>query len=223
MIPKLIIGVALTLALVMLAFYTRQQAPWAERNSIKQIARQAKAEGKKAVKMAGPTQNYAGRNIDFSTALSSFSLVTAEAVENKSYSFDTNDILTWYKFRLLETISAKPTCTTCMPASEIPLDAAPLRTDEFVVINSGGTLNIDGVGVTVENKDFPPFVNGQKYLLFVSFTPSKVTLIAGGPSGVFRIKGNDDLEALESSRPIAEAIEKRFGRKLTAVKSHIKN
>jgi hypothetical protein len=204
----------------------QSSAQWAERNSVAEIARRSKAEGKKSIKLQGPIVNYGGRNMDFGTALKTYSLVIAEPIENRSYVVNTDDIHTWYKFRLVETISARPSgsCITCAPVPEIPAEAQPLRTDEFVVIASGGTVNIDGVDVTLENNALPPFISGQKYLLFVSFMPSRVTKVAGGPAAAFRIKDRDDLEAVDRwDRPIPAEINKRFARKLSALKSHLIN
>ena len=223
---KLAAVITCTFLLLSLALINQQESvPWAERNSIREVARKSKAEGKKNVTLPGRIVNYAGRNMEFATATKLYSVVIAEPIETKSYLANGDDIHTWYKFRLLETLSAKPNvpCVTCPLMPEVPSEAEPLGTDEFVVISSGGSLNIEGVDITLRNHDLFSFVNGQKYLLFISFTPSRVARIGGGPSGVFRINGDGDLEAVgDSKRPIAAELKRRFGWKLSTLKSHFR-
>ena len=227
MFLKLAAVILCTFFLLSLALINQQEpVPWAERNSIRAVARKSKAEGKKNVTLPGRILNYAGLNMDFATATNLYSLVIAEPVETGSYLANAEEIRTWYKFRLLETLSAKPNvpCGTCPPMPEVPSAALPLGTDEFVVVTSGGTLNIDGVEITLENKDLGSFLKRQKYLLFISFTPSRVAKIGGGPSGVFRINGEGDLEAVsDSERPIGAEIKRRFGWKLSTLKAHFKS
>ncbi len=232
MFLKLIVAVACSLFLIGLSTRvvtynkgSQNVSEWKEKHSLKARAKRAAAEGKRKVVSLGPIENYAGRNIDLDTALKIYSVVIAQPVENGSYAVDTDNIDTWYKFRLLETLSARPAflCDTCPPAREIRQEAEPLRADEFVIITSGGTVNVDGVEITLQNHALPPFVMGQKYLLFVSFNPARVTTLGGGPAGVFVVKEDGQLQPIDGKARRSTEIDRRFARKLSRFESHVKS
>jgi len=162
---------------------------WAQRNSLTEVAKRAKDEGKGMVTLPGPDIDYAGVDMGLDEALRDYSVVIVEPIESKSYMVDSDNIETWYRFRIREMVSQRDpkSCDTCSPPTASPQDMAPARSGEFLLAISGGTVTVDGVQVTMTNGSIPRFENGKEYLLFLSLMPSGVAVLGSGPSAVFRV------------------------------------
>jgi hypothetical protein len=146
-------------------------------------------------------------------------------IANKSYLFDAYGIQTWYKFRVTDALSKTDAeyCPTCPDIPEPPKDFTPISADEFLLATSGGTVDIDGVEVTVNDRSLPVFESGKKYLLVISHTPSGVATLGAGPAGVFELTNDDKLEAVNGHNYALQAeIRHRFNGKLSQLKSHAK-
>src|SRR5258705_132686 len=181
---------------------------WADKNSLKEIARRSKEQGQQTVTIPGTRIDYAGADMKLEEALRDYSVVVAEVVASKSYVIGTDSVKTWYKFKIKDSLSEKIAgyCPTCPDVPEAPEEFSTLNFDEFLLRTSGGTVNVDGIEVTVTSA-LPTFESGKRYLLVVSITPSRVARLCAGPSGIFRVDENERLEAVDkANRPMQEEI-----------------
>ena len=233
MLPKLIAAIACVIVLVALgatAFLNNgiqksDTVPWAERNSLKETARRTKEEGRTKVTISGPWVNNPGMSTKLDEALQNYSVVVSEMIASKSSVFDAYGIQTWYKFRITDTLSRRDAenCPTCPDVPEPPKEFIPISADEFLLATGGGTVDIDGVEVTVNHRSLPEFESGKKYLLVISLTRTGVALLGAGPAGVFQVADDDKLEAVNRHNYALQAeIRDRFNGKLSELKSHAK-
>jgi hypothetical protein len=231
MIPKLIAAFACVILLIALGAsglrnvgtQKKAQVKWEDKHSLKEIARRSKAEGKGAIKVPGSWFDYPGRDMTLDKALSDYTVVVAEMMTSKSYPFESRGVRTWYKFKIKEALSEKYAnpCSTCPEIPDVPEDLSPVNYDEFVFPTSGGTVNVDGVDVTVDPGSEPVFESGKKYLLVVSLAPSRVALMGAGPSGIFQVNEDDRLEAADKASPMQAEITRRFAGSLAKLRTHL--
>lgn len=204
----------------------KNDVKWEDQHSLKEIARRSKELGKARITLPGPHANLPGVNMSLDEALRDHSVVVAEVVARKSYVFDSYGIRTWYRFRITDALSQRIAkyCPTCPEVGEAPQDLLPINSDEFLLATGGGTVNIDGVEVTVDSQSLPTFESGKRYLLFVSLTPSGVARLGAGPAGIFRVADNEKLEAVDKRNyPIKAEVSRRFAGKLSEFRSHVKH
>ncbi len=190
--------------------------------SIASIARRTKNQGKTRVTVPGKIIDYPGMNMGLDEALKNYSVVIAEPIESKSYIGDSSDdISTAYKFRILETLSQKNAvfCNTCSPVNDVSNKLQPALYNEFILDLSGGTVAVGGVEVTMVRDGTLKIEDGQRYLMFISFTPGGMASLTGGPSGLFRITSDDSLEAMGNGKHrLATEIAARFSKSLSKFK-----
>lgn len=230
MVSKFIAAIAVVILLVVLGAtgILRSGSPkkdpvkWEEKNSLKEKARRGKAEGKTAITVPGFWIDHPATNMKLDTALQDLSVLVAEVVTSKSYPFHSSGVTTWYKFRILEPLTEKfeKYCPTC-PVPDVPEDFSPINTDEFLLPTSGGTINVDGVDVTVDRGSEPVFESGQRYLLVLRLRQSRVAALGAGSAGIFRVEENEKLEAFDKASPIQAEINRRFSGSLSKLKTHI--
>ncbi|MCI0663167.1 MAG: hypothetical protein L0220_19040 [Acidobacteria bacterium] len=121
-------------------------------------------------------------------ALSYFAVIVAEPIEKKSYA-DKHNVVTWYRFRIIETLNPRPLapCPGCSGSFDPPSDLLPIGNDEILILQGGGTIIIDGVKV-VHHYSNQPYSLFQKYLLLLRPDSTKRTGVAGlGSSGLFTV------------------------------------
>jgi hypothetical protein len=229
MLPKLIAAVACIVCLIALGAmglrHNRQKgqaaASW-QTGSLVEIARRAKAEGQDKARVSGYIFDY-GEDMNLDETLKNYSVLIAETIEGKSFALDSRDIRTWYKFRILETLSPRSYwyCSTCPQIAALPQEMGQPNYDEFFVGISGGVINIEGIEITQPYSSVH-FEEGNKYLMFVNLSPSQAAFIVGGPSGVFQLDKDDTLHCLNKENyPLPAEMEKRFGLKLSEFRSHL--
>lgn len=205
-----VIALVISLALVSLIILTassKNQEPKIEptTNRLKWNAAEGKKEGKQRVIIPSRNFEYLGSsNTSMEQVLRDYTLVLAQPVEERTIQVSDNDLVTWYKFTILEFLTPlkAPTCANCVTLTP-PADMA-LNSNEFWVLRNGGRLMVDGVVVEQQEAGFPQFEYKQKYLLFVLWHPNKVAIPAGGPRGVFT---SDDHETLTSLHTEADVIQ----------------
>jgi hypothetical protein len=194
--------------------------------SIRWRVERAKARGEREVIKPTPVPLLAVVN-NLDEALTSFTVVVAQPVAKVTSIRDENNFLTMYKFRILERLSSPPAesgCSKCLDWIEPPSELIPIEEDEFIAPMDGGTMEIDGIKVINKSRDFPEFSIGQKYLLFLTLDPARsVGMFQLGPKGIFRIKGDDTLEPINSwAHPLRRDLEVNNGRSLGRLKESIK-
>jgi hypothetical protein len=193
--------------------------------SIASIARRAKSQGKTSVSAPGKIIDYPGENMNLDEALQNYSVIIAEPIESKSYITDSSDeISTVYKFRIVETLSQRNAvfCNACS-VNDVSDKLQPALYNEFLFQLSGGTITVDGVEVTMTSSGIPKFEKGERYLMFISFTPGGMARPAAGISGLFRISSDESLEAMSKGKDrLPVEIAARFSKSLSMFKRAIK-
>ena len=165
-----------------------------DRGKLSWYAARAKAKGLREVVIGAPVVTYAVPK-DLEEALAYYTLVVAEPLEQRSYVEDgETTIKSWYKFRLLEELSsASIKCTTCPDIEPAPKDFLPLQTNEFLVSKAEGEVEVDGVRIKSNDRDFPAFEKSKRYLVFLSFDSQKtVAAVRMGPWGTFAIDASNE-------------------------------
>lgn len=158
-------------------------------------------------------------------ALANFHLVIAEPVDSRSYA-TTYDIQTWYKFRLVEELSA-PTvdCPGCSTAVDPPADLLPLQANEFLTAKLGGETFVDGVAISSSDPRFPNFETGKRYMLLVVFDSNRIVgSLRSGPWGTFALESDEKLKPVnaELKHPFREKLSEEFGNSLGNLKRSLK-
>ena len=158
------------------------------------------------------------------TALSRDTVVLAELIEKKTYA-DTWGLRTWYKFKLKETLleHAPPRRSSWMFGSA-PSDMLPIAEDEFLVQESNGRMEIDGVTV-IQHSNGARYSEDQTYLLFLWIDPSTRTANVAGTDalGVFLVDSDGNLSSyVDESYPLKTDLAKRFNNSVNNMREALK-
>lgn len=164
------------------------------RYTLRQRAREAKEKGETKLELHGVI-SMREEFISFDDAATKFDLLKVELITGKSLINDEDDfITTWYKFRVLDTLSRAKTSYD-FSSTKPPPEMLPIQEDEILIPVSGGTVTVDGVDVSWGEPGQPGvrvFDVSQKYLLFLRLDQaSKIATIDLGSTGVF-VVGDDD-------------------------------
>jgi len=221
----LLVAAAVAIGAVVRTASTTQQKRAPDKDSLKWYANEAKNKGQKKVGVPAPLVEYLGGAglISAEEAFSSSTVVVAHLVSKQS-TYRNNDIRTWNKFAIDETLSeAKDLpCPGCVLPSP-PATLLPLSPGEFLLPKTGGAVNIDGVEVQQFVEDYPEFELNQKYVLLLLLYPSGVARTFGGPVGVFKVLANDKLAPIsESEHKIRKDFKDLYGNSLDQVRKHLK-
>ena len=200
--------------------------PYPYKDRLKWKAREAKNQGKKKIGVPAPVIQYAGDagTISAEEAFSSATVVVAHLVSKES-TYRNDDITTWNKFAIDETLSeAKYLLAPGWVPASPPATLLPLLPGEFVLSKSGGTVNIEGVEVRQFPRDYPEFELNQKYVLLIVLYPSGGAWTIGGPVGVFKVLPNDNLAPIsESDHKIRKDFKDLHGNSVDQLRKHLKN
>lgn len=192
-----------------------------KRGTFKQRLDRAKARGDKKLNSYSVIPIYA--QVDLDGALAIYNLVIAEPISRKS--FQTDDIgyiVTWYKFKVIETLSKAKT-PRLFEAETIPAELLPLENDEILVSKLGGVIEIDGLDIEMKEVGFPEFEVSRKYLLFLALDPTtRSGYVDVGPSGVLTVNADGTMESINKERRYFQTqIESRFGRSISKLKENL--
>jgi len=204
--------------------YTTEWATLSERVQL------AKRQGKNRIIFPGPVGIPAIPG-SFSKALEEYRVVVAQLIAQKSYPRGETDIKTWNKFKVLDELSQDYATDSYANSSaetlpeEIDQALLPIQENEFLAVQSGGVLNLDGVTVIQETSHYPLLSVNQKYLLIVEKSSSKmVKRMLSGPYGVFTITANNHLDPVgKETTPLSLDITRRYGRSLERLKAKVSN
>ena len=189
--------------------------------TFKQRLQRAKARGDKKMRSYGVIPLYA--QVDLDQALEIYDLVIGEFVSSKSFATDDDgNILTWYKFKIHETVSTAKRRVSQVDSP--PAELLPLAHDEILIWKTGGSVEIDGMEIEMEDLEFPPFEKSKKYLLVVAVDPAKQAgHVEVGPSGALIIKSDDTMEPSGKNRTyFKRQIENRYGTSVSKLKEKVK-
>lgn len=210
-----------------------QDAP--DKGTVAWRARLAKAEGKRRVVLNSLLVEYGTEVSGLDDALKYLGAVVAQPIDRQTVISSTNElyrdneIRTWYKFRILQNYSGEPLpkCTSCgsYDSNRIPQNMLPLNSDEILIETYGGTVEIDGVEISVVDKEIPEFSESQQYLLFLLTDASgQVGMLRMGAVGIYKIDSSGKVEAEAKSKdhhPLIQEIRSVHGKTLESIKNHI--
>lgn len=196
-----------------------------EENRLNWYAAKAKEQGIAEVPIASPMVEYlGGASADLTEALSSYSLVVAKPIQAQTIIDQTEHIVTWYKFEIVEVVNKtdKSVCMTC-PIPLPPKEMFPVYEDEFVAGKYGGTVEVDGIKIKAIDNQFPDFKTGKEYLLFISRYDNGAATIGIGPNSIFTVENDGNLKKFNSlPNRVKEDIERNQGKSLLSVRVRAK-
>jgi len=98
-----------------------------------------------------------------------------------------------------------------------------LNSDEILLEINGGTVEVEGVKVTMLNRQIPDFSESKPYLLFLSTDPSgKVGLLSLGPVGIYAISSPDQIEPIgKQNHPLAQDIRNFHRNSLASLRGYV--
>jgi len=193
-----------------------------KRGTLRQQVARAKLRGEPQLTLGGIVATYEqAKSLD--NVLARYSLVVAQPVEQRGYIDEHDSISSWYKFKIIETLS-NPATPHSFASFNIPAELLPLREDEILVSRLGGTVPVDGLMVTIQEQNFPEFKKSRKYLLFLLLDPvQKVGAVGLGPAGALLIKDEDTFESInERTYPLQNEIQNRYGNSFKSLKEKLK-
>ena len=194
-------------------------------NRLKWYAAKSKEQGIAEVQIEAPMVEYLGtasRNLN--EAISEYSLVIAKPVLSQTIIDETDSIVTWYKFEIVEFVSKtdKSACMTC-PIPSPPNEMFPVSENEFVAGKYGGLVEVDGIKIKSIDKQFPDFKTGKEYLLFISRYDNGAATIGIGPNSIFSVDTDGNLYRFNNSpSALKEEIEHEHGKSLLNVRAWAK-
>ena len=111
-----------------------------------------------------------------------------------------------------------------LPLPSGPSEMFPVAEAEFMIQETNGQMEIDGITVT-QYSNGARYVNGQTYLLFLWIDPSNRTAIRSGtdPLGVFLVESDGNLRPYEK-RPyrLNTELRKRYQNSLDKLRQALK-
>ncbi len=194
--------------------------------SIDEYVQAAKAKGLQEVTIPTMVQHLDVTGLDEAT--SDYTVLTARVVSKQSFAISPYNIETWYKFAVTETLSSKPLlqCApyVCPAVGSPPSSLLPLNAGEILVPKVGGTVVREGVTINLDWGQFPDFVVGQTYLLFVDIDPAtRVGLVRIGSVGAFMVDANDILTPVNrDDDSVEEDIATRHSNSLANLRSSLR-
>lgn len=188
------------------------------------LAEQAKAAGKSEISFPTTVINEYGVTRDVNEALESFNVVVASVVYKKSFVDESDQIRTWYKFKIVENLhKSNKKCDSCQSSLNPPADMEPAGEDEFLLLKDGGTVVIKGVKVTSYDPAFPDLSPSARYMFFISPNSNeRNAAVSMGPFGIYEIDDKDDIEPIRKDHPLGKDFKARFGNSMAKVKANLK-
>jgi hypothetical protein len=193
----------------------------AEYGSLKWHIQQAKARGEKEY-VTGVLA--CGTEVStLNQALSTYSVVVAQLIEKRTYA-ENYGLHTWYKFRVLETLSYKPLPRYSRWSSFVPQPSdLPVGADEILMQGGDGSIVIDGVTV-IQRSNSPDYLPSKQYLLFVELDPSRRLAAVPWPdeAGIFIVDADGVVKATDNlSYDLKDQMGERFGNSVERLKLYL--
>lgn len=183
--------------------------------TLRERAQLAKARGEKKVILPAVSSLYmeAASPDELRQRLPEYTVVTAELVGRKSYLQGDGSIRSWYKFRVVDTLSQVPPLPFLAPTTDtVHEELIPLRENEFVINRPGGRLTIDGMEIVQREHYIPDFGASQRYLLLLSFdAPRKIGEIILGSQSILPINPDSTVNAEHAEHMLQRTIVEHYG------------
>jgi hypothetical protein len=207
-------------------YFAEEQRPSAQHGewgTLKGEVLDAKAEGLDEVELyvLGCGSDIGRLNV----ALGRDTVVLAE-VNGKKTLADPFGLRTWYRFKIVETLSEKPMpkYPTYNSLPDPPSEMQPLSRDEFVLLEANGQMEIDGVRV-IQRSNGVAFKEGETYLLFLHIEPRKRVGVrsAADPVGVFLVAKDGTFKSyIDRPYPFRDEMTKRYGNSIEKLRTALK-
>lgn len=159
-------------------------------------------------------------------ALRNYSVVVAQPVEKRVLLNESGDVVSWYRFRTVEVLSARPVTEFWRRSSSetnLPAEMSPVGRDEFLMDESGGELEIEGVKVVYTSND-PKYSLGQKYLLFLEMDHDRryAFIPWSEAGGIFRVDDAGHIsDRREYNYDLKDGLERRFGNSVERLREYL--
>lgn len=204
----------------------------AERNTVNWYVQQAKAKGEREVLVPGifscPVE-FTNPERAITKAASYGYVVVARLIEKESSVFSKHEIVTWYKFKTVESLNDKKFPEGKLHKS-VPAGLLPLRADEFLVAKNGGAVVVDGIRAVSRSPTIPDSPATQQYVMFLrpaSYThpdpTGKTGKLTYGLRGVFTLNADGTMEAaVQEPYPLKTDMESRYKNSLDKLRAGLK-
>jgi hypothetical protein len=140
-------------------------------------------------------------------AIASCSLLLVDLVDSVT-TYTSTDVVTWYKFRLIETLHKQPTVLEEPLPDGVPASLLPVLQDEFLFYRFTGTITLEGVAVSEDEGDAQSFKKDTRHLLYVTMRSPVLATATYGPKGLYWV---DDHDAI---RPLLDAPYNQLNREM---------
>ena len=159
-------------------------------------------------------------------ALQRDTVMLADVVDKKTFAYR-DDLKTWYRFKIVNTLSEKPRpkYATYSWFPDPPEEMKPLDEGEFVMVETNGQMEIEGVRVTQRSNSVRYSV-GSTYLIFLYLDRVKRVAVRAGtePTGVFLVGKDGTFKAyIDSPHPLRDQLARRFGNSVENLRRALQN
>ncbi len=165
-----------------------------DRGTLAWYARRAVEHGKRSTTIGHPSILYAEME-PLQDALLHTTAVVGQLLSCET-NHDAYHIFTWRKYRTLEKLSSQSYVPQDALPQDVPQDMLPLAPSEFVLGEVGGTVNVDGVTITMLGPEGSMPNNEPRHLIFAIFRASGGLAVSNyGPRGMYWIHSDDTIHA----------------------------
>lgn len=177
------------------AAQSSSSSPSEDKGSLAWQATQAKAEGRTSITIATPDELVAGTET-LDDAIAHTSLILAKVFATQVV-HDRFTIYTWRKYHVLERLSSQPMVREHALPESLPGSLLPIDPGDFVIAAVGGTVDIDGVSITMRDSQVHDPASDKPHLMFLLFfnAASSEARSNYGPEGLFWIDDSDTIHA----------------------------
>lgn len=200
-----------------------------ELDRFRDIAARAKAVSKTSVTYPAPS----GPEIEapsLDVALTHFSTIIVEPYSKQTV-MDAGVLHTWYKCRLIETLSLANETTLPAPQElkDFPLNLQPSGLLPLVVerdilwFENGGSMLVDGVTISTPAKHSPSIDLGSRYLILAALSSAPtVAIVPLSSKAVFLVTGDRLTSAREEPEVLGLDMEMRHNNSLSNLRDHVR-
>lgn len=182
----------------------------------------AKAQNQKVVHLSAPRAHTAAA-YDFDTAAQNATIVVADVVAQAT-TYDTYTIYTWYKFKIRERLGPYQRVAPRDGGTvQIPKSLSPLQGDEFIIVESYGTVELAGVTVSIDEPS-PSLPGSETRLMFVQLFQDGSAGLQFGHMGEYSVTRDGLLRARidNGKNPLKKDMDDRFVGRLDQLKRSLR-
>ena len=181
--------------------------------------RHAHQTGKTSIRVPYPIVEWAELE-DLDHALAHTTVVVARLIASETV-YTKDEITTWRKYAIAEKLSRQLEIPA-QHCGEIPSSMLPLKSEEFVIPEIGGTVEVDGVRLIQRDSTESDIPAQDRHLIFVLIVCSgSIALPNYGPYGHFSLDDSDNvhISAISQNNPLKDELLERTGGKLSSLRS----